>query len=589
MGSASSAEVTPLAGERRVAAVVLPQLLCELGRPTPVPAPAKASKSRATSSRPRRRSPTPKKPRTAEPPFGVVLLDDAAEASSSLLPTSVLAAVNAAAHAYGVRPGQTCAEATVLVAHLAVRGVERAAVATALGRVAEAALAFGATVAIEAPDTVWVDVTGSAPLFGSESTLAIELAATVRGLGHVARVALAGGPRLAQAFARWQPPGLAVERGVSVVPRARAAAAVGGLPLSALPLDAELAGWLTRLGVITVADLSRLPRASTAARLGEHASFVLDLAEGRDATPLTAYTVPAVPEEAAEWEEPVTGVEPLLFVLRGLAARLSARLAGRGEAAQRLSLRIAHDRSIARLSGVPEVTVLDFELASPLWREAELVRVVASRLERQRLGAPSLGLVLSAPAVIRAMGRQLDLSRVMAGVTADALGLESLPVLLAELTADLGKGRVGVLEPVDAHRLEAQTQLAPALPPERVTPRSGARPAKKKKARQLPLRRVRPVGFAPSAPTRVLLHPLRLDAPLRTGTTLRIEHRLYEIEAVRFAERLDAVEWWTGKSVARDYLWLALKSAGAHGGGGLEALCYVERDTGQRYLQALAD
>ncbi len=63
------------------------------------------------------------------------------------------------------------------------------------------------------------------------------------------------------------------------------------------------------------------------------------------------------------------------------------------------------------------------------------------------------------------------------------------------------------------------------------------------------------------------------------------DQRLYTVDQVRFAERLESVEWWTGRAVARDYVWLTL--AGAD--GVLEALAYVDRVTGERYVQALLD
>jgi len=75
-----------------------------------------------------------------------------------------------------------------------------------------------------------------------------------------------------------------------------------------------------------------------------------------------------------------------------------------------------------------------------------------------------------------------------------------------------------------------------------------------------------------------------LEAALRPGATLSIDRRLYNIERVLFEERLDSVEWWS-RPVNRDYLRLLLRGSG----GVLEALVYVERDSGKRFLQAIAD
>lgn len=553
------------ARESRIAAVVLPDLVTELAAESLVVARAvHAPASRQELS-----------------PFAVVLVDQARGGGDAepVPATALLDAVSGSARRFGVRPGQSIAEACVLLSQLRIVELPRAELDAALGRVAEAALAFGATVSLEAPDTVWVDVTGAAHLFGDEQALATELLSRVRALGHVARVAVAGGPRLSQALARWGNPSAHGERGVSVVPAERTRHTMAALPVTALPIAGEHAAWLARLGVLTLGELAKLPRAAAAARLGEHADRALDLADGRDATPLVAWKPPSLLVEQSEWDEPASGIQPLLFVLRGLVARVSARLAGRGEAAQKLVLVVSHDRAIARHQGVPEEKALVFDLASPLWRAEEMSRVIVSRLERTRLEAPSVGLRLEVPAIIRALGRQLELSRVSGGVTGQK-GLESLPVVLAELAADIGRERVGVLALADAHRPEKQAELVPALP------EPGALRPKKPRREPLPVRRLRSLaGSRLGAPTRLLPQPVPLEVALRVGATLCIDHRLYTIERIGFVERLEAVEWWTSAPVARDYLRLWLTGTE----GGLDALIYVDRQSGKRFMQAVAD
>lgn len=539
------------------------------------------------------------------PPLGVVMMDaaepkdcgdsvvDAAEqadgervsAAPELKPTALLDAVNDVARAFGVRDGQSIAEARALVAHLVVRRVSERQVLDALGRIAEIALAFGPTVAISAPDTVWVDVTGTAHLLGGEPALAIELSGRVRALGHVVRVAIASGPELSRAFGRWAPRAAQGE-GTLVVPTTDSGRAFARLPISALPLERDAVEWLVRLGVLTVGDLAALPRAAAAARLGPNASRVLDLCEGHDSAPLRAYEPERVLVEQVGWEDAVVGLEPLLFALRGLVARMSARLAGRGEAAQALVVTLEHDRSVARLERVEPQHVLSFELAAPLWREDEMRRVILSRLERTKLEAPCIGVRLEVPSITPALGRQLDFSRVMSGVAATCRGAESLPVVVAELVADVGKNRVGVLKLTDSHRPEQKSMLGPALERRRKTKSTiGARRnVRKASPRRSHEARSSDPRF-PNAPTRLLPKPLLLAAALRPGVTLCIERRLYTIESVAFAWRLDAVEWWTRAPVERDYLRLVLRSTE----GVVEALVYVDRNTGDRFLHAIGD
>jgi protein ImuB len=539
----------PLA--RRVVAVALPELLVELAYPPPA------------------------KPQRAEVPTGVLLVDESSIEKPAPPANAVFAAVNEAAKRFGIRAGQTVAEAYAIVAHLSVREVSKGDVAARLGEIAEVAMGFGPTVSFEAPDTVWVDVTGAQHLAGGEEALVLELGARIRALGHVVRVAVSNGPLLARAFARW---GRTNREGGLVVARHETAARIGELPVRALPIDAELSSWLVRLGMHTVSDLARLPRSATASRLGDDASRVLDLAEGRDETPLVAYVPPAMPKEETTWDAPVDGAQALLFVLRGLVSRLGARLEGRGEAVQALTLVLHHDKSVARLEGAPEATSLNFELASPLWRPEELFRVIASRLNRARLGAPTVGMTLEAHAVTRALALQLSLSRYAAGLGgSSAKGPETLPVVLAELAADLGKDKVGILRLEGSHKPEAKGRLVPVSP--EVLSRGAVKASRATFADE-----VLSASLA-HAPTRLLPRPMAIDSPLRAGAMLCVEHRLYSIERVAFDNRLESVEWWTERPVARDYVRLWLRGPS----GGMEAIAYVDRKSGVRMLQGICD
>jgi protein ImuB len=524
-----------------------------------------------------------------------------------LKPTARLDAVNAEARGCGVREGQTIAEARALVAGFEVERLFPTAVERALSVLAEVALGFGATVALRVPDTVWVDVSGSAHLFGGEEALAEELLERVRALGHATRAAVAPGPELARAVARWAPP-RRDGKNVHVVPAEGAQHAVEELPVVALPLSGDCQNFLVRLGVLTLKDLAALPRSTLSSRLEGEVTRALDLSVGIDPTPLVPYELPENVVEELGFEHGVEGSEPLLFAVRGLAARFSARLAGRGMAAEKMELELLHDRPIARLRGASESTLLKFSLSTPLTREEEIRRILSARLERTRLPAPTVGVRLAAKVLVSAVARQLELGQALSGGTDVE---KELPLVVAEIAADVGEGRVGVLEILDAHRIEARSMLAPALNTERSSSR-GRRAKPRANARRGTARTSVPRGPGPRwatplsvhvsgaslavmegasglderAPlTRLLPEPVRLDSPLRVGATIAIERSLYTIEALRFEHRLHAVEWWNGAPVTRDYVRVWLKSLESV----IEALVYVDRTNGRRYLQAVAD
>lgn len=612
---------------RRIVAIVLPQLACELVKQRgPVSPSGKAPLAVILGDDEERRAPRAARTEHEPPPAPPL--------------AAVLDVVDDEARRYGVRPGQKVVEAAALVAHLAIHRVSFAEIDAALGRVAEVALGLGATAAIRlgepraggrrAPasrasragertpssartpwgdgpfDTVWLDITGAAHLVGGEEALLDELGERVAALGHRARIAIADGPRLAQAIARWGAHAADGGRGAEplIAPPGRGAAALGPLPVQALPIEPEVASFLVRLGVLRVEDLARLPRASVAARLGARANEVMELIAGRDPMPLVPFEVPRLIEEEVLFDEAIENAESLLFVLRGMTSRIAARLDARGEACGRLNVAIAYDRSIARLRlGEPggddaaarlieddeRGPSLRFhvELPVPLSDGGDLLRPLKAKLERIELTAPALGVHLIASRITRARRTQLDLSRDRA---ADP---DSLPAILAELSAEIGADRVGVLEIVDAHRPEARSRLTPITEEPAAACSSSAAPGGGADEQG---------GGAPE-PVRLLAQPIPLGRVGR-GAIVAVDRHLYAIERLCFVMRLDAVEWWTPTPASRDYARAWLVSGTPSGrpslprGGDLrpprdgastsscgEAWIYVDRSTGEAFLQ----
>jgi protein ImuB len=564
---------------KRIVAIALPQLACEIAR-------AKRGSHKA--------------------PLGVILEPDG-KSALELDTAAVLDAVSDEARRYGVRAGQKVTEAAALVANLAVSRITYGEIDAALGRVAEVALAFGPTVALrlvetpsdtprtpwgDAPfDTVWLDVTGSAHLFGGEEALLAELEERIGALGHRVRLAIAGGPRLAQALARWTQRSPFISDG-------RDANAMATLPVQALPLEPETVRFLLQIGVFTVGDLARLPRAKAAARLGPRAAEVLALTVGHDDAPLLPYAPPREITETVSFEEGVETTEALLFVLRGMSSRAAARMGARGEASTRLEVEIPLDRSIAQLRAVEARLGFHIDLPSPLATEVDLLRALRAKLERTELLAPAVGVLLRIAQIVPAPQVQLDLSRDR------AVDPDSLPALLAELSAEIGPDRVGLLATLDAHRPEASSRLVP------VTLTGEAR---RKRRTQLSLPGLSSQKDDPlPPPSRLLPVPVPLGRVARGGVVAiprgpglpgapqssagfaaSGEPHLFAIDRFTPLLRLDGVEWWTRSPASRDYMraWmtsggsLAEKGKGTAKAASAEALVYVVKRTGEMFLQ----
>lgn len=588
------------ARKQRILAVVLPHLLCELALQHPP----------ATS---------PRKPGL---PRAIVLTDAvcSAQMNTELEEKTEIDAVNSVAQRLGIRPRQTIARARASVESLVIHSLPRLRVHSALKHIAEVALRFGSPVSFQAPDTVWVDVSGSIHLYENERELALELAAQIKALGHSPRVVVADGPWLARAFARHAQ---LEDSGMLLVDRLHSARAVGELPILALPIQRDAASWFSRLGLLSIQDLKTLPTSALAARLGDLVlevplGTVLELIQGRDDGVLIPHHPEEVPREEHFWEDPLESVEPLLFVLKGLSGRLSARLEGRGQAAQELLLTLHYDRSMAALATpegktVPDTKTLAFKLASPLFHAEDLERVMRLRLQRQSLIAPTRGLSLQATSLAEARYCQLGLSG-KSGEWASNISTDprTLTVLVAELSADIGSESIGVLAAEDSHLLEKSSAL---LPLRSITKDDITRDDVIQDVRWSAHRDPNPSPFEgvtlPRVPTRLLDPPLEIHAPMRKSELWVIREQAFVVSSIHFEQRLEGIEWWDRTRVFRDYfrVWLAhvglasttnasSKSANGvrpeangrqRGGGGLEALVYRDREHGKTYLHALYD
>ena len=141
---------------------------------------------------------------TLDAPLAIVIADRPEDMKA----TSPISAVTSRARRMGVYPGQSVTSARARIANIDIRRVGNDEIHAALARVAEMALAFGPLVSVVMPDTVLVDVTGVAHLFktgtiDAETSLLADLFDRVRALGHHVRGAIAGGPSIARAVARF--------------------------------------------------------------------------------------------------------------------------------------------------------------------------------------------------------------------------------------------------------------------------------------------------------------------------------------------------------------------------------------------------
>jgi protein ImuB len=356
-------------------------------------------------------------------------------------PRARLLAVSAAAARHGVTAPLTVAQAAAIDAGLVIRPVSPDTLRAAQAALCDAAESFSPRIEDGGDGVAYLDLDGLGTLFDSsdgelphwEPRLANALAQRAAHLGLDAHVGVAGSKVAAHIAAR-------NGGGVTVIPHGEEAGLLAPVPVTLLEPSPALAATLQRWGIRCIGDLAALPASAVGARLGAEGVQLVRQARGEDEYPLVPRPLPLYFEEGIDLDYGIDGIEPLLFVLRGLLDRLTARLAVRGFLCGdlRLSLRLA-------TRGRDERTVT---VAAPSNHVKALLTLVRLQLEAHPpVAAIEAFRIAIVPERLRAA--QLDLFR----PNGPAPG--QLAVTLARLSAICGADHVGTPVVADSHRPDA--------------------------------------------------------------------------------------------------------------------------------------
>jgi protein ImuB len=414
----------------------------------------------------------------------------------------LLVAVDQAAAAAGLEPGQALADAEALLPALTVLPATPEASAAGLRDLALWAQRFTPLSAPLPPDGLLLDITGCDHLFGGEAALLAKTLTDLAALGLTAQGAVAGAAASAMALAR-------VRRDAPIIAPGLEEKAVAPLALgTALRLPGGMVEDLARLGVRSIGDALRQPRAPLARRFGAPLLNALDAAAGHRAPPITPIAAPPELSVTRALPEPILTAEAIAALLDRLLAALCARLARAGLGARRLSL------LAFRVDGTEQRLVIG--TGAPNRDPAHLARLFAEPLASL---APELG---------------------FERFTLQALPMGAAPRpdgVLAQLLDRLGQRlRLARPAPLPSHWPERQWRAAP--PHEAPSP---APPGWGARAAPVLLRRrpeaVQVTTFAEGAPA-----------------ALHWRGRVYPLTRAEGPLRLEA-EWWHGGALppARDY------------------------------------
>jgi protein ImuB len=434
-------------------------------------------------------------------------------------------AADARALCAGVRVGMTLGAALAAAPDIDPQPRDTARELALMQKLAVIAATFTPLVSIEPPDGLLLEIKPSIRLFGGLRELCRRLRAAC--LAHPVFSASECAPHFTLA-----PTALA----------ALAAARAGArcfitdpnvLPARLKPLPLGVLRWpeaenarLTAMGVTTLGELMRLPRAGFARRFGPARLADLDRLLGRRADPRRRIAPRERYRGSLDLDHEIHEHEPLLRALQPLLAELEEFLRARQGGITSLRCRFRHYRA------GPSVCVL--RLAQPEANAARLTALLRERLATLALPEPVRRCELTSGALAE---RAITSRALWSPGEHGSASSGEMPGLVEHLRARLGPDAVYGLECVAEHRPErAWRAREPALAgsaPARGAARPGARPLwLLERPEALSARRGRPC----------------YDGVL-------------ELALVSGPERIES-GWWDGGDVQRDY-YVAQTSAGA--------------------------
>jgi protein ImuB len=389
--------------------------------------------------------------------------------------------------------------------------------AVSLERLARSAQRFTPRVSLVPPDGLLLEVKGSLHLFNGTDGLIRALANECGAVGIEPAIAIAPTPLAALAAAR-------VGKPFIVTSKAQLVGRLSSLPLTPLRWPQDVIERLARMGVRTIGQALRLPRAGFARRFGPGQLAELDRLTGRNADLRHHFQPRERFRRRRELTYELENNETLLAALAPLLADLGKFLEERQCGITELECRLRHRHA------PPSRCIL--RLAAPVAEVARLTQLLGERLN---------ALTLPEPVRSCEIRSGLPVLRVLAsnplwqpGEYGGSGGPEA-PELIERLRARLGHEAVYGLQMLAGHRPEnTWGQSEPGRHPKAADDRyRGAR--------------------VPLAPWPAFRRPLWL---------LHTPQQLEEIDGVprrrgslRFFGDVERIEtgWWDGGDVGRDY------------------------------------
>lgn len=448
------------------------------------------------------------------------------------------------AFAGGASPGMTLAEALATCPGLTHADHAPRQDLQSLHRLACWMVRFSPAVAVEPPDALLLDITGSKRLFGGYDRLLARVADALGKLRLAHQAAIAPTPGAAWAMASFFPESQDCERvkgsaanaplphgrgSFILINPAELSTLLAPLPVESLRLPKDVIQTLHAVGVRQVNELMSLPRSALPSRFGASVLTRLDQALGHAPEPLVPVRSRQAVAAELELEYAITSLEQLWEVLARLVHEVSQELRRRGQGAKkiRLDLRSDDKTSVHR----------EILFSEPTANPATLFNLLRCASEEMKCDIGFVKIMLAVPISEPLATEQFELLE-----HESRIAEKDFAHLVDRLKLRLGNDSVCTPRLVACHLPERAFGLAEV---------TLNRPGRAKLAGESSPSKARPLHLL-ALPSEV--HCMTSPTSDGGGLPLSFTHqgRSYRIVQARGPERIAGM-WWEGRNKTRDY------------------------------------
>ena len=211
----------------------------------------------------------------------------------------VITAVNESAFAKGIESGMAVADARAIFPSIEVLNDDPALSEKLLKAIAEWCIRYTNIVAIDSPDGIIMDVTGSAHLWGGEKKYMSDIHLRLKNRGYNVRATIADSIGTAWAIAHFG-------SNLAIVESGKQMEALLSLPPSALRLELNVADRLHKLGLYQIRNFINMPRSALRRRFGKDLILKLDQALGNEEEAIISV------QPVEPWRERLPCLEPII-------------------------------------------------------------------------------------------------------------------------------------------------------------------------------------------------------------------------------------------------------------------------------------